>query len=200
MASQIGSGQVEPRSVLVIGQVAVDLDTAIQRLARAEAFRLLIEPALDAAYRRAAVILGDLFEAEDAVHSAAEKAWRSWGSLRDPARFEGWFGRILVNECRDRLRRRRRVARAEVREPAVEIADPLAEVRLRRADMQAAVLDALAVLTADERIAIALRFEADLTVPRIAELTGTREGTVKSRLHHALQKLRVCLAETEAGQ
>jgi RNA polymerase sigma-70 factor (ECF subfamily) len=47
----------------------------------------------------------------------------------------------------------------------------------------------------DERIVIVLRYEADLTVPSIANLTGVPEGTVKSRLHHALRKLRRSLED-----
>ena len=35
-----------------------------------------------------------------------------------------------------------------------------------------------------------LRFGADLTVAEIAQRTGEREGTVKSRLHYALRQLR----------
>ena len=35
-----------------------------------------------------------------------------------------------------------------------------------------------------------LRYDADLTVPEIARLTGAAEGTIKSRLHNAIQKLR----------
>ena len=54
------------------------------------------------------MILGDPVEAEDAVHDAAVVAWRGFAGLRDRDRFEAWFGRILVNGCRDRLRRRRR--------------------------------------------------------------------------------------------
>jgi len=75
---------------------------------RAAAFSELAERHLDASYRLATLILGDRAEAEDATHEAFIAAWRSWGSLRDPARFEAWFGRILVNACRDRLRRTRR--------------------------------------------------------------------------------------------
>jgi RNA polymerase sigma-70 factor (ECF subfamily) len=48
----------------------------------------------------------------------------------------------------------------------------------------------LAVLTQDEREAIALRFGADLTVPEIAKLTGERLTTVKGRVYRALRKLR----------
>lgn len=151
--------------------------------------------ALDGAYARAAVILGDRFEAEDAVHDAAERAWRRWASLRDPDRFGAWFGRILVNECRDRLRRRRRVTFMETPDDrggggSSELPDRAESVaerdRVRRA---------LARLSPDERIAIVLRYDADLTVPAIAELVGAPEGTVKSRLHAALAKLRPFLEE-----
>ena len=45
---------------------------------RAAAFRLLVDAALDDAYRRAAVLLANRVEAEDAVHDAAERAWRHW--------------------------------------------------------------------------------------------------------------------------
>ena len=42
------------------------------------------------------------------MHDAALVAWRGFGKLRDVDRFDAWFGRILVNGCRDRLRARRR--------------------------------------------------------------------------------------------
>src|SRR4029079_3010114 len=68
----------------------------------------------DAAYRLAGIILGDRVEAEDATHDAVVTAWKRYGSLGDPSWFEPWSQRILVNTCRDRLRRERR-------RPVVEI-------------------------------------------------------------------------------
>jgi len=165
---------------------------------RAATFRTYVGGSLDASYRRAAVLLGNRFEAEDAVHDAAERAWRSWGSLRDAAQFDAWFGRILVNVCRDRLRRRRRVAVIEVRDSSTELEDTSAGPEPDRLTRSAEIVDVLARLSVDERIAIVLRFEADLTVPEIARQTGSKEGTVKSRLHHALRKLRSALEAGEA--
>jgi RNA polymerase sigma-70 factor (ECF subfamily) len=164
---------------------------------RAAAFRRLLDGSLDDAYRRAAVVLANRIEAEDAVHDAAERAWRSWGSLRDTQQFEAWFARILLNVCRDRLRSRRRVAVVEVRGEPPETEDVASTAAFRGVDDRARVLDALADLSADERIAIVLRYEADLTVPEIARLIGAREGTIKARLHRALGRLRVRLGEEE---
>jgi RNA polymerase sigma-70 factor (ECF subfamily) len=144
--------------------------------------------ALDRAYRTARLILLDATEAEDATHDAALAAWRRFGELRDPERFEAWFGRILVNACRDRLRTRRRLpvsidSRVEpLAGAAADPADALARSELLRA--------ALRTLSPEHREVVALRFFADLTVDQIAERTGTRAGTVKSRLHYALRHLR----------
>ncbi len=164
----------------------------------ADEFGALTERHLDGAYRLATIILGDAMEAEDAVHDAAIAAWRSWSSLRDRDRFEAWFSRIVVNACRDRLRSRRR-------RPIVELTpDRIGEVvGLARHDgiesvaARDALARAFAVLDPDERIVIVLRFWRDLTVDDIAERTGTPSGTVKSRLHHALGRLRTALTIAE---
>ena len=157
--------------------------------AKAAAFRSLLDEHLDAVYVRATVLLGNRFEAEDAVHDAAERAWQRWSSLNDRERFEAWFGRILLNVCRDRLRRRRRVAVIET-----ELVDggdsPLATDTAQGTAERDRVRRLLDALTADERIVVVLRFESDLTVPAIAALLGVPEGTVKSRLHRALNRLR----------
>jgi RNA polymerase sigma-70 factor (ECF subfamily) len=187
-----------PRRTDIIEPLVARL--AEQPVDRAAAFRSLVGASLDGAYRRAAVILGDRFEAEDAVHDAAEKAWRRWGDLRDPARFDAWFGRILVNTCRDRLRARRRVRSIEVGSgvgrgddrAAASVAGGLGAV-----ESAEQLRHTLEVLGPDERIAVVLRYEADLTVPAIAALLGIAEGTVKSRLHRALRALRASIERND---
>jgi RNA polymerase sigma-70 factor (ECF subfamily) len=163
---------------------------------RAAAFRRLVGAELDRAYRLAAVILGDRFDAEDAVHDAAVSAWSRWRDLRDPERFEAWFGRILVNACRDRLRRRRRRAIEVIRAP-VQAEHPLLSDGSDARALRDLIRGALDELSADERIVVVLRFEADMTVPAIGGLVGIPEGTVKSRLHHAIVKLRAAIEEAD---
>lgn len=165
--------------------------------ARADAFRRLADRQLDASYRLAAVILNDRIEAEDAVHDAAVAAWRAFGSLRDPGAFDAWFARIVVNGCRDRLRAKARHRVVDVGRDLTEIEHP----RVADASETTAVRDALSraidALSPDERLVVTLRFHGDLTVPQVATLAGVPEGTVKSRLHHAMTKLRTVLLEAD---
>ena len=57
------------------------------------------------------------------------------------------------------------------------------------------VADALAKLTSRQRLAVVLRFRADMTVSEIADAMGCAPGTVKATLHQSLAKLKVSLAE-----
>ncbi len=147
-----------------------------------EAIRELLLERLPWAYRTAVCILRDPLAAEDAVQEAALRAWSSRGALRDPARVDAWFGRIVVNVCRGELGRARPGRLDELPERAIEPNDGWA---LREETGRA-----LARLTPDEQIVVALRFGHDMTVPQIAAQTGLREGTVKSRLHSAQEHLR----------
>ena len=140
------------------------------------------------AYRLARAILLDDAEAEDAVQEASLAAWRRRDTLRDPSRFDAWFDRILVNQCRDQLRRRRRAVPISAPpvgfEPVAGMPDLGTDADLGRA------LDAL---DADHRIVVLLRYWQDRTVDDIADRVGIPAGTVKSRLHHALRSMRASL-------
>jgi RNA polymerase sigma-70 factor (ECF subfamily) len=139
-----------------------------------------------AAYRLAGLLLGDAAEAQDAVQDALIKAWRGWGSLRDPASFAPWFDRIVVNVCRDRMRRR-----GGIRVVELEAAD---EVEGRDAFRAMFARDeaarAVATLDPDHRVVVVLRFWRDMTLEQVAEVLDIPLGTVKSRLHYALRALR----------
>ena len=104
-----GSGPLDRHVIVRQSSEVIDLAdrpslVAGEGSARAAAFTRLADEHLDKAYRLARAILRDETEAQDAAHDAFVQAWRKWDTLRDPARFEQWFDRILVNACRDRLR------------------------------------------------------------------------------------------------
>jgi RNA polymerase sigma-70 factor, ECF subfamily len=156
--------------------------------ARGAAFLRLAEEHLDRSYRLARAILRDPGEAEDATHDAYLQAWQKWSTLREPARFEQWFSRILVNTCRNRLRLRR-----------ARTTDISTEVALATGDAFGATHDhdevasAISALSPDHRVVVALRYYEDLGVADIAKRLGIPEGTVQSRLHYALKRLRATM-------
>lgn len=151
-----------------------------------ELFAQLTRRHVDAAYRLAWAILQDDVDADDATQDAFGQAWRARRSLRDPDCFDAWFGRILVNVCRERLRQR---ARQRVRPLTptddLPVADSSGHVSARDE-----IGRAVARLDPDHRIVVILRYWADLTIDEIAERVDVPAGTVKSRLHYALRSMR----------
>jgi len=138
------------------------------------------------------LILGSFNDAEDATHDAFVRAWDRVGSLKDPAGFQAWFDRILVNVCRDRLRRSRIVRFVPV---DAEAADQPAADAYDRLISERDLLAAIERLDIDLRIAVVLRYWADLTVDDIADRVGIPAGTVKSRLHRAIGQMRAGLID-----
>jgi RNA polymerase sigma-70 factor (ECF subfamily) len=167
------------------------LDRAAAPVTADDAVREMLRARVDDAYRLAMFILHDPLAAEDAVQEAALLAWDRRRTLRDSVSADGWFTRILVNVCRDELRRRARWPRVVALDP--EAASSAGSNEPGPGTNDADLGPALGRLTPDEQGLLALRFGRELTVPEIAEQLRLPEGTVKSRLHSTLQHLRAAL-------
>ncbi len=131
--------------------------------------------------------MDDREDAEDAVSDAALRAWQHLSALRDPTRFDAWFTRIVVNTCRDRLHHRTSDRRAQLAlgaEP-VDGEDAIGDFVERTA-----LRGALATLTPEHRAVVALHHLEGLTDEQVAEQLDLPVGTVKSRLHYAMNELR----------
>lgn len=153
---------------------------------RDAAFTALIGPRLDRAYGLAWHLLGRAADAEDACQEALLAAWSAWPRLRDPARFDAWFDRILVNTCIEYLRRQARRPQSTLpEEPDIADRDTLAGL----VDKDA-IGRGLGRLSPEHRAVVVLRYWADLPTDAIAERLGVPAGTVRSRLHYALSALR----------
>lgn len=171
------------------------LDMALKtRIQTDDAVRSLLISRASDAQRLARWILHDPVAAEDAVQEAALLAWDRRSSLRNVETAGAWFDRILVNVCRQELRRRSR------RPQVVEIEPGPDGTHQRLADRDE-LTAAIMRLAPDEQMLLALRFGRDLTLGQIAAEADMREGTVKSRLHYALEHLRAALeAERRAEE
>ena len=132
--------------------------------------------------RLAQAITGDEQAALDAVHDAFVRAVRYRRNLRDSESAPGWICRIVMNEAR---RSHRAPDRLELPE------DVVADGPDDGADVRAA----LALLPERQRLALFLRYYADLDYSAIAVALGVARGTVSATLHAAHSNLQTQLKE-----
>jgi RNA polymerase sigma-70 factor (ECF subfamily) len=153
-------------------------------------------------FRQAVALCRDEAVAEDLVAETLINAWRSLARFDATCRFSTWLYAILLHRY---LKWVRRMASR----PASLAQFPVAEVQRRQqaqetlpdlgdspADIAASqdttdvLRQAIARLPDKHQRVLLLRFFEDASLPEIAAALGCSVGTVKSRLHHALEKLR----------
>ena len=131
---------------------------------------------------------GDRALAEDILADTFERVLRSRRRF-DPRRGSAktWIYSIALNRLRDLMRRREAEHRAVERAAAGLAAE---SPGLGALDDREALAAALAWLSEEEREAVSLRYGADLTVPEVARVTGTKLTTAEGRVYRGLEKLR----------
>jgi RNA polymerase sigma factor (sigma-70 family) len=159
-----------------------------------EAYAKLIRPYERLAYRVAAAVTGRNADAEEAMQNAFVKAYRSLNRFRVGAAFRPWLLRIVVNEAHNVLRAERRHARlatraAEQHETAMPGAD---DAVIAREELET-VLESLARLPDADRLALALRYFAELPDGEAAALVGTSKEAYRVRLVRARKRLQTLL-------
>jgi RNA polymerase sigma factor (sigma-70 family) len=144
---------------------------------------------------RTATLLGAGADAEDVVQDAFVKAYTRLARFRPGSPFRPWLLSIVVNETRNlhrssgRRKRRERTAWMET-EPLLRARRlDLAETMLSR-ERQATLVRALSTLSEPHRQVVVCRYLLDLDEAETATVLGWPRGTVKSRLHRALGRLR----------
>lgn len=138
----------------------------------------------DRLYRTAYPYLGSQADCLDAVDEAICRAYRARRSLREPAHFETWMTRILINVCYEELRRRRRI----------EICDTMPEEAAESLD-HLPLHEAVRCLPESLRQVIVLRYFTGLTLAETAQALDLPQGTVVTRQRRALALLRLELEE-----
>lgn len=143
------------------------------------------------------MLLGAGSDADDVVQESLVKAYRALGRFREGASFRAWLLKIVANETHNLHRTsQRRLGRELVAASLTsdeldsrrEEGDP-ARVALsgeRRGELLAAV----SALPDRYRLVVTCRYLLDLDEAETATLLGWPRGTVKSRSHRALRRLR----------
>jgi RNA polymerase sigma-70 factor (ECF subfamily) len=169
----------------------------VQRAARqdAAAWEALVREHQQAVFRLAYLFTGDPDEAEDVAQEAFIRAFR-FIDQADPNRpFRPWVLSITANLARNQLRGVKRylaaLQRVASREPErfypVPERDPTGEQR--------ALWETIRRLSLEDQQVIYLRYFLELSEEETAEVLGVPGGTVKSRLHRALKRLRARLEQ-----
>lgn len=172
------------------------------RAGDAPAFCRLIEPLQARLLRQAAALAGDLNVADDLVSETLVEAWKSLERFDESCRFSTWLYAILLHRRHKWARRARSRPLALAWLPAFqrkEMAarqenlpspEPSPSENAVQNDFSAQLRDYVDRLPEKQRRVILLRFFEDASLPDMAQVLGCPVGTVKSRLHHALEKLR----------
>ena len=172
------------------------------RTGGARAFCLLIQPLEARLLRQAVGLTNDLGLAEDLVSEVRIRAWKNLARYNETCRLSTWLYAILLHCHQEAARRARSRPISLTRIPAADAAslherqenDPAsdpspAETALRN-EAATQLNRCVHMLPEKHREVIQLRFFEDASLPDMAAVLGCSIGTVKSRLHHALEKLR----------
>jgi len=136
-------------------------------------------------YRAAYLYLGSEADALEAVDESVYQALRHLRQLRDPALFETWITRILINECHKELRRRKRFS------PEDTLPDAAGPDQYDHLPLK----EAVGRLPEELRQVIILRYFGGYTLAETAAALDVPAGTVSTRQRRALALLRLELGE-----
>lgn len=155
-------------------------------------FHRLIEPHLGDGYSLAQALSNDLSSAQDAVQSAALKAWQRIGDLRKEDSARAWFLTIVVNECRSVWRKQQ----------ALPVDDDVGDRPITwppGIDQRLDVRSAMRRLKRNERVVLSLRFLMDMSVDETAAALAISASAVKARTARAAARFRKVM-EHEVGE
>lgn len=151
-----------------------------------DAFLTLINENRLNIYRVARGILKSEHDIEDAIQNTVVKAYEKINTLKKDEFFKTWLIRILINECNEIIRKNKRIE---------TINDGSNEERYNDTYENIDLINAINELNEELRITTVLFYFEDMPIKDIAITLKIPEGTVRSRLSRAREKLRYMMRE-----
>jgi len=201
---------VEVEAVKAPATVEIPERILVHRLRRGDrgAFELLLRAHQDRVYDFCVRMLSDREEAFDLTQEIFLSVHQNLDKFRADSKLSTWIFRIARNHCLNRLKylKRRGRGRSDEYGEANELSITESMGGSNRPDEavlaareKALVHRAIAELEEDQRSLVVLRDVEGLSYEEIMDITELPEGTVKSRLHRAREKLVGILARLESG-
>lgn len=163
-----------------------------------EAFRTLADPLIPKAYRTAYMMLQSKPLAEEAVQNALIELYTSIMKGKEIASLHSWFNRLLAHRAIDIARKEQGFKHAvDIDSMDIQDAATAPLESLLRKEQSEWLLESVMALEQHQRIVLALFYFHELKIEEIAALLAIKEGTVKSRMHHARIKLKGLLHQSQ---
>lgn len=147
-------------------------------------------------------------DAMDVLQDSYIKAWQSLATLKDPASFRAWFGRIVANTAKNALAKKRPMLFSQLEgendegeQFALDIEDEKSEFQPERSytqkETQELVHELIDSLSDEQRLCILMYHLDAQSIKDIAETFGISENTVKSRLLYGRKAIKAKAEELQ---
>lgn len=160
-----------------------------------DAFSLLVRTYQERMVHVAYSFLGNLEDARDTAQEAFVKAYQGLKQFQGRSRFSTWLYRILVNLCKDDLRKRKNKPEKVELEIEPTAQGPAALKGLLNSELGEAIYREINKLPFSQRSVFTLRYLEGLSLEEIAEGLGLSVGAVKANLWQAGQKMKKSLQD-----
>ena len=172
----------------------------------ANAFETLMSAYEKKIYALCLRMMGNPHDGEDAAQEAMLRIWRTIGRYRFESAFSTWVYRVTASCCMDAIRKRQRHEQPSLEEmgeasgfdPADGGETP--QEQTERKETRSAIRQAIAAVPEGMREVFLLRDVHGLSVEETAQALQISQGTVKSRLARAREKIAAELKQRGVGQ
>ena len=157
-----------------------------------EAFERLINTVRVKLNKTGMAILKNDDDVCDALQETLISAYKNFGNLRDERYFATWITRILINKCYDMISKNQRTAYLNEK---MQVEENASYYDTYKED--SVVERVLEQIDPDLKVVTVLYYYDELSVNEISQILNIPDGTVKSRLSRARDKMYEILKKEE---
>ncbi len=164
----------------------MDIETVCKEAKKGNdsSFYMLIDHNKSKLYKIAFAFFNNEVDSLEAIQEVTYRAYINLHKLNEPKYFNTWITRILINYCKDELKRKKRVVLSSNEQDI-----PYESINTDRVGLDSAI----SLLDPTLQTIIILKYFHEMTISEIAQVLKRPEGTIKTWLHKALQNLRTYL-------